>query len=458
MRFSVSQFGPIEHAEVNLSKQLILFCGQNNTGKTYLMYLVYFFLVNLKNGRYGYNEFKKLNLENKSSDFDFEYHFNLLTKFGKNIMSNIHDELPVLLACGNEFEKTKIDFYLDSHDAKNVFKAKAYEQSEKLNLLIDKSTYTLSIKLEKNKGSHELKAELYKADNYNWDAMPSSYNYVTYVAVNRMLVKMLLGSKTILFPAERSAINIFSKELSLTKNQLFSQILNSSDNQDEELNLLRNRVNRYPKPIRDSLKIAEDLAVLQKQSSPFAYLADELESSILGGQVKIGEAGDLRFAPKEAPEELLETHMSSSLVKSLSPIAFYLRHQAEEGDCIMIDEPELNLHPDNQRKIARFFGTLINAGFRVMISTHSDYIVRELNNLIMLSKDSEKVAVLRERYGYKPEHIIQPEKIAAYLFRQGHPRPENIMIDETGLSVSTIDETISELNESSQDIYFTLFD
>jgi predicted ATPase len=57
---------------------------------------------------------------------------------------------------------------------------------------------------------------------------------------------------------------------------------------------------------------------------------------------------------------------------------------AQEGDFIIIDEPELNLHPDNQRKIARWLVRVVNAGFKVMITTHSDYIIREFNNLIML--------------------------------------------------------------------------
>jgi predicted ATPase len=44
----------------------------------------------------------------------------------------------------------------------------------------------------------------------------------------------------------------------------------------------------------------------------------------------------------------------------------------------MVDEPELNLHPENQRRVARLFARLINLGIKVFITTHSDYIVKEL--------------------------------------------------------------------------------
>ena len=77
--------------------------------------------------------------------------------------------------------------------------------------------------------------------------------------------------------------------------------------------------------------------------------------------------------------------MSSSSVKTLSGLVVYLRHIAKKGDVLIIDEPEMNLHPDNQRRLARIFARMINNGLRLIISTHSDYIIRELNNLIMLN-------------------------------------------------------------------------
>ena len=75
---------------------------------------------------------------------------------------------------------------------------------------------------------------------------------------------------------------------------------------------------------------------------------------------------------------------SSSAVRSLLDIGFYLEHIAKKGDLLIIDEPELNLHPENQRCIARLLAKLVNYGIKVFITTHSDYIVKELNTLIML--------------------------------------------------------------------------
>ena len=62
----------------------------------------------------------------------------------------------------------------------------------------------------------------------------------------------------------------------------------------------------------------------------------------------------------------------------------------------MADEPELNLHPANQRRIARLFARLVNLGVKVFITTHSDYIVKELNTLIMLNHDKPHLKRIAE--------------------------------------------------------------
>ena len=98
-------------------------------------------------------------------------------------------------------------------------------------------------------------------------------------------------------------------------------------------------------------------------------------------------------------------HMTSGNVKSLFGLWFYLEYQAEPGNLLMIDEPELAIHPENQRSIARLLAELVNKGLNIVISTHSDYIVRELNSLIMLSQDDGR---LRTRHNYREDEILRP--------------------------------------------------
>ena len=95
----------------------------------------------------------------------------------------------------------------------------------------------------------------------------------------------------------------------------------------------------------------------------------------------------------------------------------------------------------------------MRAGVKVLISTHSDYLIRELNNLIMLSADKD--GSVSKRLGYSEQETLAPTQVAAYLFSPD--RAEPIDIKSTGIEVETIDREINALNTVSQDIYFSLF-
>ncbi len=124
---------------------------------------------------------------------------------------------------------------------------------------------------------------------------------------------------------------------------------------------------------------------------------------------------------------------------------------------LIIDEPELNLHPDNQRLVAKILARIVNEGFKVIISTHSDYLIRELNNLMML-KSSEKPEVkkLMKKYKYQENDLLDYKKVGAYLFKENENT--ELEVNETGFEVDTINEEINRLNNTAQEIYFTLYD
>jgi len=124
------------------------------------------------------------------------------------------------------------------------------------------------------------------------------------------------------------------------------------------------------------------------------------------------------------------------------------------GETLIIDEPELNLHPNNQRKIARVISMIANRGVKVIVSTHSDYLVREINNLIMLKSDFKSKKDIIEKYNYDDNMLISGKEVNAYLFcKNGIDEME---IDEKeGIIAETFDSVINNLNEVSDDIFYT---
>ncbi len=163
-------------------------------------------------------------------------------------------------------------------------------------------------------------------------------------------------------------------------------------------------------------------------------LAQLLEKQILGGEVTFSEQEpdpkrEILFIPSESTISL-EIPVTSSMVKELTPLVFYLRYFAHSGNLLIIDEPEMNLHPEAQAKLIEFLAMLANAGLRVLITTHSPYMVDHLANLIAADKCTDRDAASSQFFLKDSSAFIPQEKVAAYKVEQG--KIENIL-DEDGI-------------------------
>jgi hypothetical protein len=263
----------------------------------------------------------------------------------------------------------------------------------------------------------------------------------------------------IFFPAERTAINMLAKEVFIGKasklDEISQRILAEEDVESLLKSIKGDLVPRYPLGISDYIYFINDLSQISKNESEFYDFADEIENLLLQGKVSVSDYGDIIFKPAQEIKETLNIHLASSMVKSLSGLVLYFRHIAKKGDILIIDEPELNLHPDSQRIVARILVKAVNKGFKIILSTHSDYIIKEFNNFIMLNNASKSdKKALFDNYGY--DTILNPEKVGAYFFSESTIEP--LEISETGLSVKTMDATIDSLDNAMEGIYHRLFE
>ena len=129
-------------------------------------------------------------------------------------------------------------------------------------------------------------------------------------------------------------------------------------------------------------------------------LAETLESDVLDGKIllKSTPSGypDFYYRPQGIEEDI---HLSqvSSMVSELAPLVLYLRGLVRPGDTLIIEEPEAHLHPGAQADMAVILARLVRAGVRVIITTHSDWLLQEIGNLIRvgeLEEVGEKVSEL----------------------------------------------------------------
>ena len=259
-----------------------------------------------------------------------------------------------------------------------------------------------------------------------------------------------------LMPAERNGLHLFYRELSRRRTGLLHRASREGVDLDE---LLRDVVySRYAEPIADYIDWLNRLSDIEAAGqSTFHPLAERVKRNLAGGAYGIDPRTEsILFRPFRArtrtrSSRRIPLHATSSAVKSLFALWFYLEHQAIPGNILMIDEPELNLHPSNQRTIARLLARMVNAGVRVVISTHSDYIVREFNSLIMLNHPD--AARFRKKYRYHDDEILDPEMVGAYVFRDHTIQSSDITADD-GIRADTFDNVIEDINAINDDIYY----
>ena len=259
-----------------------------------------------------------------------------------------------------------------------------------------------------------------------------------------------------LMPAERNGLHLFYRELSTRR----AALLHHASKENIDLTELLKDVirSRYALPIAHYIDWLNQLPEIQRGAAgPFHEQALHLQKQLAKGAYKVeSRSGVIRFKPYQRRRGIatqsMELHMTSSTVKSLFGLWFYLENQAQPGDLLMIDEPELNIHPENQRHIARLLARLVNAGLRVVISTHSDYIVREFNSLLMLSQDNGE---LRDRHDYSKDEVLNVEQVSACLFDKQKITPFEIS-PEDGIYATTFDTVIEDLNRVNDDIHYSL--
>jgi predicted ATPase len=83
---------------------------------------------------------------------------------------------------------------------------------------------------------------------------------------------------------------------------------------------------------------------------------------------------------------------------------------------LIIEEPEISLHPSLQHNMARTLAKITNLGKSVIVSTHSDIIFQHINNMIALNSHSNRNAIM-SKVKYDTDDLIDAGKVSVYQFR-----------------------------------------
>ena len=458
MRIHLKNLGILKQAEFSLG-DLTIICGKNNTGKTYATYALYGFL----------NSWRAL-IDFQVSDTQIQ---RLLTEGGLKIgLAQFVERVDQLLAETCKRYTNQLDEIVFAAPEDRFRNSEFHIKIGEINICDKEFKRELGIAQEpvlsysKEKSSEELTVSLVVKRDQEREINP----FFTERAINFIIGNAIFFdsfANPFIASAERTGVAIFRRELDFARNRLLEEMARS-DKKTDPRELLFKAFQSYPQPIEDNVDFIRQLQDIAKRKSFIAKVHPEILEDfddIIGGEYSITQDDQLYFIPKGTRLKLTMVE-SSSAVRSLLDIGFYLRHVSRRGDLLMVDEPELNLHPENQRRIARLFARLVNLGVKVFITTHSDYIVKELNTLIMLNHDKPHLKRIAEDNGYRQSELIRADQVRVYMAREelmpleegqkrrrrGHTLVEADIDPELGIEAPSFDETIDDMNKILEEI------
>lgn len=165
--------------------------------------------------------------------------------------------------------------------------------------------------------------------------------------------------------------------------------------------------------------------------------AGTLENNLLGGSVRV-DGGQtnypvIAYRPKGWDEDL-PMMRASSMVTELAPVALYLRYLVEPGDVLIIEEPEAHLHPAMQTDFARELARLVRSGVRIVVTTHSDWFLEQIGNLVRMSG----LPRAKQQGIAGADAALEPDSVGAWFFQpknggNGSVAEEILLDPQTGL-------------------------
>jgi len=464
VKVTVKNLGILKKAEFDIG-ELTIICGKNNTGKTYATYALYGF-INFWNEAFDYDWLGKEAAKKLFSTGSVKIEIDDIHRNTHNIVNNACKEyishLSTVFATHPKYfsnsgfeislSEAEIDFigierivHVLAPNGKTVFDI--YKKSGENNINIDI--------ISKVEDVGEINEDLF-AFQINLNIKKTLFSHV-----------FPAFSATFIASIERTGAAIFQRELDFTRNRLLEHVSNRNTdvNPLSVFNTFYNKgyalpVNRDVDFNRNLNEVVKYESVISKENPDILVSFD----SMVGGEYRSTKEG-LCYIPGNANVKLTMAESASS-VRSLLNMGFYLKHIACPGDILMIDEPELNLHPSNQRSMARILSKLVNAGIRVFVTTHSDYILKEFNTLIMLKNHTSVAKRIMDTYHYQENELLDASKVRAYVARkdlimvdkasrkQKHNTFVPALIDENGIEISDFDDTINEMNKIQEEILF----
>jgi predicted ATPase len=168
---------------------------------------------------------------------------------------------------------------------------------------------------------------------------------------------------------------------------------------------------KTPYHIESLLNILDtDYSFTDEEQDEFITTFTQKSKEIIKGDIE--SSGDSFIFNKE-DDKNYDIVNASSGTKSIGLLQYLVTNKAlKKGSVLYWEEPEVHLHPEWQLRMIELFVELMNAGVKIVFSTHSPYMCDYLNAISQKKGFDDRVSfnLFEETDGVVNNHILESDE------------------------------------------------